>query len=785
MIQQTIKLSVIIPVYNTEEFLEECIVSILKQSLGDLEILLVDDGSTDKSSDIIKKYASQEQNVIALHQNNQGQGAARNLGLDNARGEYITFVDSDDIIPPDVYDGMFSLAMKHDSDMVVGIQQSFDHKRIWNNVSIHKKYFWRQQTNIKITDAPYLLEDISCCNRIIRHCLIKLNTLRFPSTYREDLDFTARLYLLAHKITIYPKVVYHYRNRVGSDTSTVNVAYFKSWYELIDGLQVFFHQRNQAQLVPYLLITEMRKLVVTSRFNKIFSQSSYGNRVKIFHFFSLLANRIHLNDIVENSSFSPLERVRVMLLRFEEYESLEVFQRNPWVPDCLLLLKNEEAYKYVSFFLLNLYKPKVALQRKSEYLISRLGFSSLLRKFSRSFQVLQRVYRTCVVSKSGERVPLFALSCYLLLYPVVVVQKRLGFDNSVWLIDERLSRSAEDNSYFFFKYLRKYFPKFKIFYVINADSEDLKRVNELGQVVMQYSFAHIYLLLHAETLISTDEMGGIAFPGRILRKTFLKTHNVFLQHGVMAVKRTVYSFDKFFYFSQVICSSEREKRIFTEDYRFPEDKVSITGLARFDRLIPVKIKEKNQILIAPTWRRYLKNNSAVKSSKYFWAWIQLIKDDRFVGLLKKHNVQVFFRPHQNMSPLISDLKLDSEFIRLQDHNDTPMHELISKSSILITDYSSIIFDFLYQDKPVICYMFDKKEHDYSHWGTSHIDVEYELPADVHQSAVGVISSLEKLLTGRFQISEEHKKLAAMFFKYRDNKNCERIFNAIKERIGNK
>ena len=97
-----IKVSVILPVYNTEKYLPECLDSIINQSLRDIEIICVDDGSTDSSLQILKEYAEKDKRISVIHKNNGGQGSARNVGLNHAKGEYITFVDSDDYITEDM-----------------------------------------------------------------------------------------------------------------------------------------------------------------------------------------------------------------------------------------------------------------------------------------------------------------------------------------------------------------------------------------------------------------------------------------------------------------------------------------------------------------------------------------------------------------------------------------------------------------------------------------------------------------------------------------------------------
>ena len=103
------KISVIIPVYNTKDYLYKCLDSVLNQSLDEMEILVVDDGSTDGSSDILKEYAEKyPEKIVALFKENGGQASARNLALKIAKGEYFGSVDSDDWIDPDMYETMYS-----------------------------------------------------------------------------------------------------------------------------------------------------------------------------------------------------------------------------------------------------------------------------------------------------------------------------------------------------------------------------------------------------------------------------------------------------------------------------------------------------------------------------------------------------------------------------------------------------------------------------------------------------------------------------------------------------
>ena len=150
-LEQNIKISVIVPVYRAEQYIVRCVDSILTQKFHDIELILVDDGSPDHCPEICDKYAQKDNRVKVIHQKNGGVAAARNAGLILAQGEYITFVDSDDFIEPDMYQSMIQVADQYDCDVVMCdcIKEFGNRNEIYTH-NIRSGYYNRNQLESEV-----------------------------------------------------------------------------------------------------------------------------------------------------------------------------------------------------------------------------------------------------------------------------------------------------------------------------------------------------------------------------------------------------------------------------------------------------------------------------------------------------------------------------------------------------------------------------------------------------------------------------------------------------------
>ncbi len=218
------KLSIIVPVYNVEHYLSQCLDSLVKQTIDDFEIIIVDDGSTDNSGEIAQRYAENYKNLIRLFlKENGGQGSARNLGLKHACGEYVGFVDSDDWVDLDMYETMFKTAIKTTADIVICDME--DH--FPNQAPIH---YHISKSADKFSQTP------SACNKLFRRSFI--GDLRYlTDIWYEDFNFTTKLLLQTEKIAYSPSVSYHCHCRpistMHNQNSLKNLDILKSFDDIV------------------------------------------------------------------------------------------------------------------------------------------------------------------------------------------------------------------------------------------------------------------------------------------------------------------------------------------------------------------------------------------------------------------------------------------------------------------------------------------------------------------------------------------------------------------------
>ncbi|MFC1438270.1 CDP-glycerol glycerophosphotransferase family protein [Streptacidiphilus sp. N1-10] len=218
------RLSVVVPIYNVELYLEECLASLAAQTFDDFEVVMVDDGSTDSSAEIAEAFAQRDPRFRLVQQQNKGLGPARNTGSAavDPDAEFLTFVDSDDIVPPDSYRLMIETLEQTGSDFVAGNVHRF--RAVGTNPSwVHVAPFASTRLKTHISRFPALITDRTAWNKVYRRSFWDQHAMQYPGILYEDAPVSVPLHYLAKSVDVLAEPVYLWRMReVGSRSITQN-----------------------------------------------------------------------------------------------------------------------------------------------------------------------------------------------------------------------------------------------------------------------------------------------------------------------------------------------------------------------------------------------------------------------------------------------------------------------------------------------------------------------------------------------------------------------------------
>lgn len=274
---ENLKVSVIIPVYNAEEFLEECLNSVINQTLKEIEIICVDDGSKDQSLNILEKYAQKDSRIKILTQHNRGPGAARNEALNVVNGEYVAFVDADDWIEKDSLKELYENS--DDVDMVLfnaveHLTGTENKKRIYPVDDSEKIFTYKDYKNLVMNS------EIIVCSKLHKLSFIKENDLEFSNSgLYEDVFFHTKSMIRAKKLKHINKIFYNYRktdeNVRQSEYKATNESFIL--LDILDDVKTLLIKENVFEELEYnyylFKIGELKRLF--NNINKEYEETLY------------------------------------------------------------------------------------------------------------------------------------------------------------------------------------------------------------------------------------------------------------------------------------------------------------------------------------------------------------------------------------------------------------------------------------------------------------------------------------------------------------------------------
>lgn len=359
----------------------------------------------------------------------------------------------------------------------------------------------------------------------------------------------------------------------------------------------------------------------------------------------------------------------------------------------------------------------------------------------------------------------------------------------IWLIGERKTE-AKDNGYHLFKYIRLNHTNDKVYYTIDRNSSDLDKIKYLGNVIYHDSFKH-YLYYAMSSKLICAHLGSCVPDSPICWKFYendmKKKKKIFIQHGITKelIPSLMYENTKADLF---VCGSNLEYEFVKNEFGYPEGSVKYLGFARFDNLH--EKNEKNQILLMPTWRKWIPSitwcNSNIQeciemflNSEYYKKFNNLINSYELINLLEKNNMELIFYPHFEMQRYIDLFETKSKNIIIAKKDDYDIQTLLKESKILVTDYSSIAFDFAYMRKPIIYYQFDECKYYKNHYKKGYFDYRLHGFGNVVKEIDELVKIISNCLENEYN---EYENRINSFFYLNDSNNCFRHYVEIKNLI---
>ncbi len=366
-------------------------------------------------------------------------------------------------------------------------------------------------------------------------------------------------------------------------------------------------------------------------------------------------------------------------------------------------------------------------------------------------------------------------------------------DKKYILISDR-PRKGKDNGEALFKYIMENEPKLakNTYYVIKKNTKDYNDLKRYKNVIDNGSYKHKILFINARAIVSSHLHPKFYSPFSLetLKKyrDLIRYKLVFLQHGVIYndVSRAV---NKYTQATDLFITSTKSEydEISSMKYMYDKDEVQLTGLPRFDLLNGKSI---NKVTIMPTWRLYLSGPinklgyhdtiDGFIDSDYYKNYMSVLTDERLMNKMREKQCFIDFVLHPGFKEYYDDfIKFQNDVVKIHKPEDINYTEIICSSKMLVTDYSSIFFDFAYMKKPQIYFQFDTEDFYERHYKKGYFDFEKDSFGPVCRDVESLVNEVIKYTDAGFTIDNKYMQRIENTFSHFDNNNSKRTVDAIK------
>lgn len=666
------KVSVIVPVYNVEDYLERCLNSLVRQTLKEIEIIVVNDGSPDGSQEIVDRFKEKyPDKIVSIILENQGVSNARNVGMEHATGEFIGFVDSDDYVDETMYEKMYEKAKKEDSQIVASgftklyVASSMDFQL--GDMELYGKSL-RENPKILVSGVPYIWNKIFSRELIIKHNL-KFQKFRIF----EDLLFTYECFLYANRISKYDRPLYYYRaRRTGSATNHFSENFFdifKVMEKYIESCKVVGQYEQLKECIVYTALNHMIIRLET----KVLKEELPIKKKFLDCFFQYLTKEVP--DYKNHKLYFEL---------YEDKDPKQYFNKRYWL-------------KRFKEDIIEPGKPKSKRERA-------------IQKINKRYQSKKNKIQNILASKSGNAA-----------YEYLTFVKELPVDDKIILFDSQHGQDMNGNIFYLLKeiYFNKEYKDFVLY--VGVEKE---RKEEFKEKLEYYGIKEIYFVLYeSKEYLRILATAKYLFSDTSMMTYFIKRKNqIYLNtwHGTPFKTLGRSSHDEmhrignlqrnFRIADYILYPSEYMKEHMLKDFMLEDvsdNHIMMSGYPRNS----IFFEEKNQEIIEsegldgkqvmahlPTWRGSLEDAEG---------------EDEIVPYLRELDQSLEENQicYVNLHPYLKGTIDFSEFKNLR---TIPVkyetYDFLNCCDTLITDYSSVFFDFANSKKNIVLFAYDEEEY---------------------------------------------------------------------------
>ena len=360
------KVSVIVPIWNVEKYLPKCLDSLINQTLKDIEIICINDGSPDNCLNILKEYQAKDNRIIIIDQKNHGQGHARNSGLKIAKGEYIMFCDPDDYYELSMCEEMYNTIVDNECDSVVC---DVNIVKETNSIFLKKIDFIgdyeQKYKGIKVVDNDVIhLISVSPCIKIYKKSLIDEYNIVFPDgLIHEDLSFFYKYFSVCKNVFFLNKKLYNRLLRKNSIMYFVKIKKHNSFIDIILNIEDFFNflQKNN-------LLNQKNELILNAFFNLTHTDKRQKKLIKLEDIVQMcqILDKILLNKNINLSSLNEKQKSIIELIKNKEYKKILHTMKHSYEYQ---IKCNIKLFDFISLFKIEEYLNKVDLLKKKFYIL--------------------------------------------------------------------------------------------------------------------------------------------------------------------------------------------------------------------------------------------------------------------------------------------------------------------------------------------------------------------------------------------------------------------------------